>query len=65
MSLKLYFNMEVSNLFVWKTFSVTTICLGGTRQVGNFSTELDPNDRDHILRRCKELCPSLAVILLK
>lgn len=40
---------------------MNTICLGGTRQKGNFSLDLDPVDSKGILDRCKELCPSLEV----
>lgn len=39
--------------------NVNTICLGGTRQKGNFSLELDKDDSKGIFERCKELCPSL------
>jgi len=42
-------------------FSINTICLGGTRQVGNFSEDYDEKDAKEIFRRCKELCPSLEV----
>jgi hypothetical protein len=33
--------------------------------VGNFSEDYDENDAKEILRRCKELCPSLEVTRLK
>jgi len=41
--------------------NMNTVCLGGTRQVGNFSLDLDRNDSTGILERCKKMCPSLEV----
>ncbi|CAF0966012.1 unnamed protein product [Brachionus calyciflorus] len=39
--------------------NVNTICLGGTRQRDNFSLDFNQDDKEGILERCKQLCPSL------
>lgn len=47
------------NIKIIYNISIHTICLGGTRQIGNSSLEIVDQDREAILQRCKELCPSL------
>ena len=45
--------------------NVSTVCLGGTRQVGNSSLDLDTSDSKGILERCEKMCPSLKVRLTR
>lgn len=37
--------------------------LGATKQPNNESTDIDPADRDSILERCAEVCPSVKVFM--
>ncbi|GAU96376.1 hypothetical protein RvY_07831-2 [Ramazzottius varieornatus] len=40
-----------------------TLVLGGTRQEGDWNTEVDPEDSLGILQRCNRMLPALAVRL--
>jgi hypothetical protein len=46
-------------------YSQETVCLGGTRQVGDYRESIDENDKKAILERCKKICPSLEVIFIR
>jgi glycine/D-amino acid oxidase-like deaminating enzyme len=37
----------------------STFVLGGTKEVGKWSTEPDTDTMEEILERCQELCPVL------
>jgi len=53
--------VNLINKLVNVLFREDLITLGGTKQVGNESLEVDPIDTAQIMERCERLCPRLKV----